>query len=160
MPLHGTGHQKQPQMNSVRQTTLAPPDPPLSLSRLLDPEVLADPYPLYHRLRSTDPVHWDPYLHAWVVTSYPYVSQVLTHFSANRTPTPEQLSSMGLSALNPIAEVMVKQMLFLDSPAHTRLRGLASFAFTPARVAVLRDHIQQICDRLIDAVLAKGSMGS
>ena len=41
---------------------------PLSLYRLLDPEVLADPYPLYRRLRTESPVHWDPFLHAWVVT--------------------------------------------------------------------------------------------
>ncbi len=130
----------------------------LSLSRLLDPEVLADPYPLYRQLRTHDPVHWDPYLHAWVVTRYQDVVEVLTHFSADRTPTPEQLSSLGLSSLSPIAEVMVRQMLFMDPPAHTRLRGLAAFAFTPARVAVLREHIQDICDRLIDKVLAKGSM--
>lgn len=130
----------------------------LSLYRLLDPEVLANPYPLYHELRRTDPVCWDPYLSAWVVTRYPDVVQVLTHFSGDRTPTPAQLSTMGLSSLNPIAAVMVKQMLFMDPPAHTRLRGLAAFAFTPARVTVLRQHIQQICDRLIDAVVAQGEM--
>jgi hypothetical protein len=130
----------------------------LSLYRLLDPDVLANPYPLYHELRTKDPVHWDPYLSAWVVTRYQDVVHVLTHFSGDRTPTPAQLSTMGLSALNPIAAVMVKQMLFLDPPAHTRLRGLAAFAFTPARVAVLRGHIQDICDRLIDAVLSHGEM--
>jgi cytochrome P450 len=132
-------------------------DPTLSLARLLDPEVLADPYPLFRRLRSIDPVHWDPYLHAWVVTRYEDVLRVLTHFSADRTPTPEQLSSMGLSSLNPIAAVMVKQMLFMDPPAHTRLRSLAGFAFTPSRVAVLRQHIQEICDQLIDAVMSNGN---
>ena len=45
-------------------------DPTLSLYHLLDPKVLANPYPLYHRLRSEDPVHWDAFLHAWVVTRY------------------------------------------------------------------------------------------
>src|SRR2546422_2098403 len=88
----------------------------LSLYHLLDPEVLANPYPLYHRLRNEDPVHWDPFLHAWVVTGYSDVVTVLLKFSAERTPPPDKLSEMGLSALSPIAQVMVRQMLFLDPP--------------------------------------------
>ncbi|MEO8191572.1 MAG: cytochrome P450 [Acidobacteriota bacterium] len=135
-----------------------PPDSTLSLYRLLDPEVLANPYPLYRRLRREDPVHWDPYLHAWVVTRYADVVTVLHDFSANRTPTPEQLTAMGLSALNPIAQVMVRQMLFMDAPAHTRIRSLASSAFSPARVALLRSHIQEIMDRLLDAIEPTGRM--
>ncbi len=133
-------------------------DKVLSLYHLLDPEVLADPYPLYRRLRTEDPVHWDSFLHAWVVTRYPDVIRVLHHFSASRTPTPEQLSGMNLSALNPIAKVMVRQMLFLDPPDHTRLRTLASAAFTPARVERLRSHIQDIADSLIDGLVSKRSM--
>ena len=129
-------------------------DTALSLYHLLDPEVLANPYPLYHRLRTEAPVHWDPFLHAWVVTRYPDVVRVLHDFSADRTPSPEQLERMNLSAISPIAAVMVKQMLFLDAPAHTRLRSLASSAFTPARVRVLQSHIQQIADTLIDAAMA------
>ncbi len=130
----------------------------LSLYHLLDPEVLANPYTLFHRLRAEDPVHWDPFLHAWIVTRYSDVVHVLHHFSANRTPTPEQLSAMGLSALNPIAQVMVRQMLFLDPPDHTRLRALASAAFTPARVERLRSHIQEIMDGLLDAVVWRGQL--
>src|SRR3984893_10985613 len=133
-------------------------DASLSLVRLLEPEVLANPYPLYHKLRSEDPVHWDRFLHTWVVTRYPDVMNVLHSFSADRTPTPEQLTAMGLSGLNPIAKVMVKQMLFMDAPAHTRLRGLASAAFTPRRVEVLREHIQEIADDLLDRVQARGRM--
>jgi cytochrome P450 len=53
---------------------------------------------------------------------------------------------------------MVKQMLFLDPPTHTRLRSLASSAFTPRRVELLRSHIQEIADKLIDAVADKGQM--
>ena len=56
-------------------------DPSLSLYRLLDPAVLADPYPLYARLREEDPVHWDPFLHCWVVTRYADVHSVLHSFS-------------------------------------------------------------------------------
>jgi pimeloyl-[acyl-carrier protein] synthase len=133
-------------------------DRTLSLYHLLDPEVLANPYPLYHKLRSDDPVHWDSFLHAWVVTRYADVVHVLYHFSANRTPTPEQLSTMGLSALSPIAQVMVRQMLFMDPPDHTRLRTLASAAFTPRRVELLRSHIQEIMNGLLDAAVSKGRM--
>jgi pimeloyl-[acyl-carrier protein] synthase len=136
----------------------ATPGPALSLYHLLDPEILADPYPLYRRLRTEDPVHWDPFLHAWVATRYVDVVRVLHDFSADRTPTPEQLAKMGLSRLSPIAAVMVKQMLFLDPPSHTRLRSLASSAFTPRRVELLRSHIQEIANKLIDAVADAGQM--
>lgn len=133
-------------------------DPTLSLYHLFDQAVLANPYPLYHRLRTEDPVHWDPFLHAWVVTRYADVVTVLLRFSANRTPTPEQLAAIGLESLSPIARVMVRQMLFLDAGAHTRLRSLASHAFTPRRVAVLREHIADIAERLLDAVAPRGRM--
>ena len=132
--------------------------PPPSLYELLDPEVLADPYPLYRNLREYDPVLWDPPLHAWVVTSYAGVKEVLHKFSADRTPTPEQLNAMGMRALQPVSEVMVRQMLFMDAPAHTRMRGLCASAFTSRRVNSLREHIQDVADRLIDRVLSQGRM--
>lgn len=130
----------------------------LSLVRLLDPEVLANPYPLYHRLRAEAPVHWDPFLHAWVVTRYPDVLTVLHRFSANRTPSPEQLKTMGLENFAPVGRVMVKQMLFMDAPAHTRLRRLAAYAFTPGRVAYLRTYIRQVMDELLERVRPSGRM--
>jgi len=123
--------------------------PPLSLYHLLDPEVLANPYPLYKQLREEDPVHWDPYLHAWVVTRYSDVAEVLHHFHADRTPTPQRLEELGLGQITPIAAVMVDQMLFLDPPKHGRVRRLASVAFTPRRVAVLREHIEAIAKRIV-----------
>jgi hypothetical protein len=131
---------------------------PLSLYHLLDPEVLANPYPLFRRLRTEDPVHWDVFLHTWVVTRYVDVLEVLHKFSADRTHTPAKLSAMGLGDMSPIAQLMVKQMLFMDPPAHTRLRSLASQAFSPARVAVLRTHIRDIVKRLLDDVEDKGEM--
>src|SRR5215813_8645820 len=93
----------------------------LSLYHLLDPEVLANPYPLFRRLRTEDPVHWDPFLHTWVVTRYADVLEVLHTFSAERTHTPEKLNAMGLSQMAPIAQLMVRMMLFMDAPGHTRL---------------------------------------
>jgi len=130
----------------------------LSLYHLLDPEILANPYPLFRRLREEDPVHWDPYLHTWVVTRYVDVLEVLHTFSAQRTHTPEKLDSLGLSKMAPVAKLMVGQMLFMDPPSHTRLRRLASYAFSPGRVAVLRVHIREIVGRLLDVVQANRRM--
>jgi len=129
----------------------------LSLYQLLEPAVLADPYPLYRRMRAEDPVHWDSYLHAWVVTRYEDVVSVLTDFSANRAPSPEFFEALGAPHVSPIAKVMVKQMLFLDAPAHARLRKLAAPAFTPTRVRALRHHIQSIATKLIDEIIARGT---
>jgi pimeloyl-[acyl-carrier protein] synthase len=139
-------------------SSLVNSDPGLSLYHLLEPDVLANPYPLYHRLRTEDPVHWDSYLHSWVVTRYEDVVTVLQNFSAARTPTPDQLRGLGLSELEPVAKVMVRQLLFRDPPAHTRLRGLAAAAFSPSKVEALRHHIQETTDYLIDAVVAEGRM--
>ncbi len=129
-----------------------------SIFRLLDPAVLADPYPLYRTLRDFDPVHWDPYLHCWVVTSYAECVTVLREFSADRKPSLAQLDAIGLSALTPVAAMMMRQMLFMDAPSHTRLRGLCSAAFTPRRVDALGEQVQAIADALIDRVLPTGRM--
>jgi len=133
-------------------------DPELSLYHLLEDEVRANPYPLYNRLRNEDPVHWDPYLHAWVVTRYADAVHVLQHFRAQRMPTPQQLEAKDLAELNPIAEVMMRQMIFMDPPSHTRIRALAAAAFTPARVEKLRAHIQEVTDGFIDRVAPAGHM--
>ncbi len=86
---------KEPMHSKAGPSTVNKASAPLSLYHLLDPDVLADPYPLYHRLRSHDPVHWDPYLHAWVVTRYEDVITVLHRFSAERTPAPEYFELLG-----------------------------------------------------------------
>ena len=130
----------------------------LSMLQMLKPEIHADPYPFYARLREQEPVHWDAYLHTWVVTSYAECVTVLAKYKAGRTPTPEQLDQMGLSALGPYAEVMLKQMMFMDAPGHARLRALCSVAFTPRRVETLKERMQGIADGLLDAVVERGEM--
>ena len=130
----------------------------LGLYQLLDPAVAADPYPLYRQLRDSEPVLWDPFLHAWVVTRYEDVMTVLHRYSANRTPSADQLEALGLKALAPVAHVMVRQMLYLDPPQHTRVRALAAKGFTPRRVEVLRTHIAEIIQHLLDGVQTRGAM--
>jgi cytochrome P450 len=130
----------------------------LSLLHLLNPAVIAGPYALYHDLREYDRVHWDPYMHAWVVTSYPEVITVLMNYSADRTPASDYLDRLGLSFMKPFAEMMRQQMLFMDPPMHARLRSICSAAFTPQRIEALRKVIESIADTLIDKIIASGRM--
>ena len=133
-------------------------DEGLSLLRLLDPRVSADPYALYRALREYEPVHWDPYMHAWVVTSYPEVVTVLTNYSADRTPASDYLDRLGLSFMKPFAAIMRQQMLFMDPPMHSRLRSICSAAFTPRRVEEMRGVIESIANELLDKVIPAGRM--
>lgn len=133
---------------------------PLSIVHLLEPDVLADPYPLYHRLRAEDPVHWDEEMGYWVVTRYADVVAALrdSRLSAARTapsvddwPPPELHEALG-----PVVRAIMRQMLFLDPPDHTRLRGLVNKAFTPRTVGMMRAHIQHIVDGLLDRMQEAG----
>ncbi len=133
-------------------------DSSLSLYHLLEPEVLANPYPLFRRLRTEDPVHWDPFIHAWVVTRYADIITVLHDFLTYKPATPEKLADLGLSSLDPITRVTMKQMLFMDPPAHTRLRNLAAHVFTPYRMEKLRSHIKSIVCSLLDKLEPQGHM--
>ena len=40
---------------------------------------LANPYPLYHQLRSEDPVHWSQQANSWILTRYDDVRFALQH---------------------------------------------------------------------------------
>jgi hypothetical protein len=81
---------------------------------------------------------------------------VLQRFSSDRAPSPEVFSALGCPALTPIAQLMTKQMMFMDGSAHARLRSLAAAALAPRHVQALRQSIQGTADQLIDRIAARG----
>ena len=144
-------------MTGLRQSTRKS-EADYSLFQQLKPEVMADPFPLYRKIREYEPVHWDPFMHSWVVTSYAECVTVLSKYKAARTPTPEYLEAMGLSVLAPYAELMLKQILFMDPPMHASMRAMCATAFTPRRMEALRQKTTEIANELIDRVIDRGSM--
>jgi cytochrome P450 len=126
------------------------------------PEFRADPYPLYHQLRSADPVHWSAFLGFWVLTRYADCVTVLrdaARFSAdphNWAGFEGVVQAMG--GPGPLLQMQTKWMLLLDPPDHTRLRTLVNKAFTPRVVEGLRPRIQEIVDSLLDDVQNAGGM--
>ncbi len=103
-------------------------------------EVAADPYAVYRRLRERDPVHRMRLVDAWVLTRYEDADAMLrdhVRFSAEG----RRFHDIGMTTL-----------MEFDPPDHTRLRSLVSRAFTPRAVSRWNERVQEIADRLLDAV--------
>ena len=125
---------------------------PLALAHLLDPDVQADPYPFYRRLRETDPIHHDA-IEGWVISRHAEVVTALRapHMSAERANISTDWLPESLQALvAPAVRAFMRQILFLDPPDHTRLRGLVSKAFTPRAVEAMRARVQVVVDEMLD----------
>src|SRR5262249_11226718 len=119
------------------------------------PEIIADPYPSYHRLRAAGPVHLSP-LGLWLLSRYDDCVMVLRDQRFVREGFERALESVYGSLGEP--DRVPRSMLFRDPPDHTRLRGLVNRAFTPRVVEGLRPRIEQIVDGLLDQVWDSGEM--
>ncbi|MBI3451589.1 MAG: cytochrome P450 [Rhodospirillales bacterium] len=124
------------------------------------PEIMADPYPAFRRLRAEEPVHWSPVLRGWVLTRYRDVRAALfdPKLSADRiTPFMASLPTDRREALSGLERMLTRWAVFVDPPDHTRLRGLINKAFTPRAIASLAGPIAAVVDRLIDDMLANAA---
>ena len=120
----------------------------------LDPAFRTDPYPVLARLREREPVHHDDVIKRWVLTRRDDVERVLR----DRTLSVDGRKANEGTFLRLFAEPPggpEPSMLFLDPPAHTRLRSLVNKAFTPRAVERLAPRIREISDELLAAVAAQ-----
>lgn len=110
-------------------------------------EFTQNPYPVYEKLRETDPVFKVMFPHGefgWIITRYEDAVEVLKD---------QRFSKDVAKRYGPENQtVFVNNMLFSDPPDHRRLRGLVQKAFTPKLVADMRSHIQDIADDLLNKV--------
>lgn len=124
-----------------------------------DPAFVADPFPLYRQLREDGPVRRAVVaggIEAWLITRY---EDGLAALSDSRLSSDvRDASDPRLLERLPATEreSMLRTMLRSDPPDHTRLRRLVSQAFTARRVAELRPRVQEITDRLLDAIVPVG----
>jgi cytochrome P450 len=116
------------------------------------PAFLADPYPVYARLREAGPIVFvEP---RWIVSGYAEIEAILRHPSIGRHGY-ELLIERAFGP-GPLYDGFSRFMLFKDPPDHTRLRGLTTRAFTPRAVERMRGAIQARVDRLLDELGAQG----
>ena len=120
-----------------------------------DAQFLADPFPLYQRLRDHDPAHWSTELKAWVLTRYEDVKRVCLdgQMSSDRLrPFFAALPSAEAARMQQLIRVLTLWMVFRDPPEHTRLRRLASRVFNARTIAALRPHVEAITAWLLERI--------
>jgi cytochrome P450 len=134
-------------MNEQIQTSKGAP-----LFNPWSPEFIADPYPFYHRLRATEPMHLTP-LGFRIASRHVDVTEILRDKRFGKDFVGRMSRRSGPQILEePVYRSMSHWMLQLDPPDHRRLRGLVVRAFTARRVEDMRPRIQQIVDEIIDRV--------
>ena len=116
-----------------------------------DPEIDADPYPVYRRLREETPLYYNEPHDFYAVSRFDDVERVLLD---HRT----FISGRGaiLDFIRANVEMPPSMFIFQDPPVHTRYRKVLHGVFTPRRVAELEDKVRDFCARSLDAVVGTG----
>jgi cytochrome P450 len=116
---------------------------------VMDPDCVADPYPVWDEMRATCPVaHTDRHGGSWMATSYQGVTDVArdpSSFSSRDVsviPAPDSTEGDLLPAGLPPIQA--------DAPVHTWSRRLVLPWFSHERVAQYEPHTRDLCRRLLD----------
>jgi cytochrome P450 PksS len=128
---------------------------------LLAPASLANPYPLYKRMRDTDPVHYSEANRFWVLTRYSDVEDALRddRLSADRSSWfASQLGGLDLNVIQNFLKLTGNFTIEKDPPEHTRMRKIANQGFTARALESWRSIIQDTTDRLLDRVQDRHQM--
>ena len=119
-----------------------------------NPELIADPYPFYERLRDEHPVHYNERMDFYVLSRYDDIFHALRKpqiFSSAQglTPAKDEISQLGIPPT----------FIMMDPPDHTRLRRLITKAFTPDTVKALEPTIRQFVIDHVEAMKRKAADG-
>ncbi|NMH92159.1 cytochrome P450 [Pseudonocardia bannensis] len=132
----------------------------------MSPELLADPYGGYGKLREQAPVVRGQFMEGgpvWFVTRYDDVRTVLAdpRFVNDPASVPgaaaQDIRKRLMERLGVPAELsryLARGIIDTDPPDHTRLRKLVSRTFTVRRVADLRSRVEAITAALLDDLAA------
>jgi cytochrome P450 len=130
----------------------------VSLESIFTPDIIADPYPLYRQLRTSNPILELPDANMVILTRYADAQSVLRDRKLGHADdsmlTGERLAEV---QNNPAIANLRRTMLLQNPPDHTRLRSLVVKAFDARRVEAMRERINAIAHELIDGFIAAGS---
>ncbi|MGI5325566.1 cytochrome P450 [Actinomadura nitritigenes] len=125
------------------------------------PGFVADPYPVFARLRGERPAFFHEPTGQWVISRYTDVDALLRDRRLGRsylhvTGHEEFGQEPEAEFLKPFWDLIRAGMLDVEPPTHTRLRRLVSKAFTARMVEGLRPMIRRLAGELAGTLAAKG----
>ncbi len=122
----------------------------------LTPEGRADPYPLYHQLRQTAPVHRTK-LGMWLLSRYDDCWAAMRDPRLGKDYAPQIEQRFGPDwRKHPSLTAGEHSMLNTSGPEHTRLRKLVTKSFTPRMIENLKPVIERVVNQLLDPVADAG----
>jgi cytochrome P450 len=110
-----------------------------------DPAFLADPYPVFARMRERGPVHWHEGMGIFVTVTHAAADTVLRDRSLGRIWRDKEPAEL-FPAFNLLHRT---SMLENEPPTHTRLRRLVAGAFGRGHVERMRPWVEGLADRLV-----------
>ncbi len=136
---------------------------PLAEIGAFSPEVIADPYAYYAKLRAEAPVYRDPQTNLVYVSTYDRIIEVNSQPKIFSNKFGEMLRKGAMGGIDPEEAAIaakgvqvVDTMLTADPPEQTRYRKLVMKAFTMKRVDGMGPYIAKVCNELIDGFIDKG----
>ncbi|MGE3617872.1 MAG: cytochrome P450, partial [Gemmatimonadales bacterium] len=140
---------------------MTPPD-----EDLFAPEVIADPYTYFGRLRETDPVHWNPVSSLWIITRHEDLTWLVRHhelFSSAvirndpRPPYPP-IEAGHQPLFEAVRTFRADQLVEQDRPGHLAMRNAVHEYFTPTAMESWRPFVRRAVADLLDEAAPAGGM--
>ena len=116
-----------------------------------DVELIADPYPMFARLRDEAPLYHNAEYDFFALSRFADVTKALVDhntFSSARGAILELIKAN--------LDIPPGMLIFEDPPIHDVHRKLLSRMFTPRRIAALEPMIRQFCAELLDPLVGSG----
>ena len=133
---------------------------------MFSPEVIADPYTYYGRIRDEQPVYWNEKYQLWVITRHDDLVWMTRHhelFSSavfkkdTKDPYPEIYES-DLDLYEMVKTYQGDMFIQHDRPEHMDMRRVMHGYFTPKSMEEWRPFVQSAIKELLDAAEDKGYM--
>jgi cytochrome P450 len=133
---------------------------------MFTPDVIADPYAYYGRLRDEDPVHWNETYALWVITRHDDLVWLTRRhelfssavFKNDPRPAYPAIDESDLGLYEYVRHYQGDQFIQHDRPEHLDMRRIVHGYFTPKSMEAWRPFVVNAVKQLLDEAEEKGSM--